>query len=174
MRPKIFKQLLAWIKAIVSRLRPGLARHDDAIEKTLQPTTPPPDLKERRRWKRKDISAQGKMRIIYGLNQGQSTRWMTILINDISAGGIKAQVPFVSLDDLHVVGDLTNPVWMPNILDIELELPAGAPQKLSFQGNARWYLRIGVGPDYLLGVAITTISQEDRENLLNFLEREGF
>ncbi|MEE8448943.1 MAG: PilZ domain-containing protein [Thermodesulfobacteriota bacterium] len=150
-----------------------MSKGNKASEEAAKPTGRPAHFRERRRWKRKDISAQGKMRIICGLDQGQSTRWITILINDISTGGIRAQVPFISLDDLHVVGDLTNPVWMSNILDIELELPAGAAQKLSFQGNARWYLRIGVGPDYLLGVSINTISRENRDNLLNFLEREG-
>lgn len=150
-----------------------MTRGGKAGEEGIKPAARRPHSRERRRWKRKDISAQGKMRIIYALDQGQSSRWMTILINDISAGGIRVQVPYVCLDDFHVVGDLAKPAWMPNILDIELELPAGPPEKISFEGSARWYLRIGVGPDYFIGISISDISQEDREKLLNFLGEQG-
>ena len=141
--------------------------------KASEETLGPPGS-ERRRWKRKDISAEGRMRIIYALGQSRSSRWEKILVNNISTGGIRAEVPYVSWDDLHIVGDLTEPAWMPNVLDIEVEALTGPPQEIFFQGSARWYSRIGDGPDYLIGISISTISQEDREKLLTFLGDEGF
>lgn len=136
------------------------------------PTTFPGHLLERRQWKRKYISMKGRMRIICALNQKCSSRWQPILLKDVSVGGIKAYAPFVSLDDLHVVGDLTEPAWMPNILDIELELPTNHPRKIFFQGSTRYYLSMGVGLDYFIGVSINTISDEDRKRLLTFLGGE--
>lgn len=150
-----------------------MSRVNKTSGETVKPTGRPAHFKERRRWKRKDISAEGRMRIIYALDQRRSSRWEAILVNDISAGGIRAQISSLVFDGLHVVGALTESAWMPNILDIELELLTGPPQKIFFQGSARWYLRIGVGPDYLIGIAISTISKEDREKLLVFLEQEG-
>jgi len=137
------------------------------------PTGQRPHFRERRRWKRKDVSAQGRMRIINALDQKQSSRWMTILINDISAGGIRAQTPSISWDDLHVVGDLTKSDWTANILDLEMELPVAPAQNIFFEGSARWYSRIGVGPDHLIGIHISYISEEDNERLLDFLGQEG-
>ncbi len=140
---------------------------------TMSPTTAPEDPRERRRWKRKNISAVGRMRIIYPVERRRSSRWEKILISYISAGAIRTQAPFISLDDLHIVGDLAEPAWMPNILDIEAELLTNPLQKIFFQGIARWYSRIGVGPDYSIGISIDSITEEDREKLLTFLGDEG-
>ncbi len=143
------------------------------LSKIKEPIAFPGHHLERRQWKRKYISIEGRMRIICALDQKRSSRWQPVLIKEISAGGIKVNAPFVSLDDIHVVGDLTEPAWMPNILDIELNLPTGRGRKIFFQGIARFYLSMGVGLDYVIGVSISSISNEDRKRLSTLLGEEG-
>ena len=143
-----------------------------ANEKTMKPTRPAHLLK-RRRWKRKDISVEGTMRIVSAIDQKWASRSTRILINDISAGGLRAQVPSVSIDDLHVIGYLSESAWVPNILDISLKLPSTPSQRIAFEGAARWYSKIGVGPDYFIGVYIEILSEKAEERLLAFLGEEG-
>ncbi len=169
----MFKQLLANLKTIVSRLRAGWMSRDGAGEEPLKPTGRPAHLREHRRWKRKYVSAEAMMRIVYALDQKRASGQKKILVTDISVGGIKAQANFLSLDDLHVVGNLTESAWMPNILDVELELPISPPKSISFQGRAEWYSKTGAGPYSMIGISISIISKEDREELVNFLERHG-
>lgn len=128
---------------------------------------------ERRQWNRKDFSAQGTLRILSGLEPSKASRPERILVTNISQGGVRIQTPFLSLDNLHIIGELTDAVWRPNQLKIELELPSDPPQKIAFQGSAEWYLRTGREPYYLAGVSITIISPEDKKKLLTFLEKEG-
>ena len=169
----MFKQLLANLKTIVSRFPPGRMGRDGASKEILLPSTRPLHPREHRRWKRKYVSAEAMMRIIYALDQKRASGQKKILVTDISVGGIKAQANFLSLDDLHVVGNLTESAWMPNILDVELELPISPPKSISFQGRAEWYSKTGAGPYSMIGISISIISKEDREELVNFLERHG-
>lgn len=131
------------------------------------------DPRERRRWKRKELSVEGSLRIVSVKDQKWASKPTKILVNDLSAGGLRAQVPAVSIDNLHVIGYLSESAWTPNILDIGMELPSAPSWSISLEGTARWYRKIGVGPDYFLGVYIELVSQADREKLLAFLEQEG-
>lgn len=163
------------VKDVFGRVLAGKLTVDDGVNEVIEVTKSkvPVSLVEKRQWKRKEFSAEGNMSIAYGLDQRRASYTEKILISNISAGGVKIQSPFLSLDGLHIVGELTEEVWMPNILNLEVALPTSFPAKIRFQGSARWYLRVGTEPYYLVGVAIDIISKEHRELLFTFLLAEG-
>ncbi len=128
-------------------------------------------LREQRGWKRKDISASGRLRIISASDRNITSRWGKILLNNMSFSGLGVWLPSISWDDLHIVGDLTGSTGRPNILDIRLRLPSFPRQTIAFQGAVRWYTNMTGGPDYLLGIGILLISREDRDRLLSFIKQ---
>ena len=143
---------------------------DYCAEEVLQPGSLPGQRKEQRRWQRKYVAAEGKLSIICSLDKKRVSSPKSITVTDIGLGGIKARTNSLSWDDLHLIGNLKEAAWMPNILAIQLELPSGRPQHISFQGRAEWYLKTGAGPYYMVGISIQSISDEDREKLLTFLQ----
>lgn len=165
----------AAVKAILDRLLAGKLTSSEAATEIVKvtPSQIPLHKVERRQWKRKEFSGEGTMSITYGLDQRRVSRTEKVLVTNISVGGVKIQAPFLSLDGLHVVGDLSEEVWMPNVLNLELALPAESPARIRFQGSAEWYLRVGTEPYYLIGIAIDVISMEHRDLLLRFLHGEG-
>ena len=128
-------------------------------------------LREQRPWKRKDISASGRLRIISASDRRIASGWGKILVNNMSFTGLVARLPSISWDDLDIVGDLTGSTWRPNILDIRLGLASFPRQRIALQGAARWYTKMTGGPDYLLGIGILLISHEDRDRLLSFIKQ---
>jgi len=163
------------VRAILDQVMTGKLTANDAVAEIVKVTTSQTALRlvERRQWKRKEFLAEGTLSITYGLDQRRVSRAEKVLVTNISAGGVKIEGPFLSLDGLHIVGDLSEEVWMPNILNLEVPLPAILPARIGFQGSAEWYLRTGTEPYYVVGVAIDVISLEHNDLLLRFLLAEG-
>jgi hypothetical protein len=164
------------IRRIVDDLAAGEISKDKACQEMIEIAIEPQAVirrRERRNRKRKEISLEGTLQIVHALQQACVSRRERILVTDISLGGLRIRAPFISLDELSVIGDLSQTSWCPNLLDIELALPGSPPQNISLQGSGEWYLRVGTEPSYLIGVSIDIIAKEDRKKLLDFLEAEG-
>lgn len=176
MTDESLEQFKARMRQILTQAMDTKISVEEGVAQTLEACARlRPDIQqvERRQWKRKDFSAQATMRIVSGLETNKASRAEKVLVTNISQGGIRIQTPFLSLDNLHIIGEVTDTVWRPNLLDIQLELPSESPQKVSFQGNAEWYLRTGKEPYYLVGISINLIKPEDRKRLIAFLNKEG-
>ena len=164
------------IRRIVDDLAAAKISKDKAYQDIIDMAVDPQAAirrRERRKWKRTETSLEGTLQIIHSLQEACVSRRERILVTNISLGGLRIRAPFISLDELSVIGDLSQTAWCPNLLDIELALPGSPPQNISLQCSAEWYLRVGMEPCYLIGVSIDIITKEDRQKLLDFLEAEG-
>jgi hypothetical protein len=164
------------IRRIVNDLAAGKISKDKACQEIIDMAVNPQAAiphRERRKWKRKETSLEGTLQIVHALQQARVSRRERVLATNISLGGLRLKAPFISLDELSVIGDLSQAAWCPNLLDIELTMPGSPPQNICLQGSAEWYLKVGTEPCYLIGVSIDIISKDDRDKLLDFLEAEG-
>ena len=164
------------IRRIVDDLAAGKISKDKAYQEIVEMAVDPQAAirsRERRKWKRKELSLEGTLQIVHALQQARISRRERILVTNIALGGLRVQSSFVSLDELSIIGDMGQAAWCPNLLDIEVTLPGSPPQDICLQGSTEWYLRVGMEPSYLIGISIDIISKEDREKLIDFMEAEG-
>ena len=130
------------------------------------------EVTERRRWGRRDVSIEAKMQILSRSATPQISRMEEVLVTNISMMGVCIRSPSISIDDLHVVGALSEESWMPNLVNLEFTLPTSPPRRVRFMGTVEWYHRIGKGAHYSMGVSIDIISPEDKRRLEQFLEED--
>ncbi len=156
---------------------PGGEDEEVALNKIVEPARP---LKEewwhgveRRQWKRKEFSAEATLRVVSRGETSLVSRPERVLVTDISARGVRIQSRFIHLDNLHFAGEMTDDEWLPNLIDMELELPVSPSQKVRFLGTAEWFQRLGTDSYYQIGISIDTLRDGDKKDLHAFLEKEG-
>ena len=93
---------------------------------------------ERRRWRRGQVSLRAVLRVIHARDSSKVSSPKVVRVINLSSQGACIEAPFISVDGLHISGDRTEQVWMPNLLDIELELPTQPSSRINFKGSVEW------------------------------------
>jgi len=128
------------------------------------------DRKEKRKYPRAKVQRLARYRIINGVNSDKVSKTLRGLLLNISGGGILLGVRELTADGLHI--SFTEGMGEQNRLALEIDLFPDRPPIRAI-GKVVWYQKSTGHTDhgFDVGIEFKDISEEDRETVLNFVNR---
>jgi hypothetical protein len=99
----------------------------------------------------------------------QKSRWISARTSDLSSSGLSIETSVIQIDNFHV--SISADMASQQLLEIELALPE---RGIRIEGlPLRYQRKEATEGNYIVGVKITTMSDEDREVYEQYLKAAG-
>ncbi len=131
------------------------------------------EISEQNHWQYLYPSAAARVTILSGEEPQRRSRPIKGLVRSLLPGGLLIEVSSTRVDNLHIVGELSEWRWVRNSLEVEIPLPQEPLKMAVISGTSEWLNKSPGGQGFLVGISINKISETHKGILARLFETKS-